>query len=95
MHGDNQIPVLIGHVLEADVTENAGIVEQYVNTAIVLDSGLDDFVAVLDTIVVGYRFAACGFDLVDYDICGLYRYLISNISFPGLGIGNVENNKPL
>lgn len=74
MHRDDQVPVLVLHVLEADVAEDPGIVEQDVDAAKVLDSRLDDLVAVLHAVVVGDRLAACGFDLVDHDICGLRKY---------------------
>jgi hypothetical protein len=71
MDGHNQIPVLVGHVLERDISQDTGIVEQDINAAIVLDGGLDDLVTLLDAVVVGDGFAACGSDLVDNDICGL------------------------
>lgn len=71
MHGHNQIPVLVAHVLEGDVSQDTGIVDQDVNAAVILDGGLDDAVAILDAVIVGYCFAACGFDFVDDDICSL------------------------
>ena len=71
MDGHNQIPIRIRHVLEGYVSQNTGIVEEDIDAAVVLDGGLNDSVAILDTVVVGYCFAACGFDLVDDDICGL------------------------
>lgn len=71
MDSDNQIPVLICYVLEADVAENAGVVDQDVDATVALDGGLDDLVAILDAVVVGNCLAACGLDLLDDDICCL------------------------
>ena len=68
MHGNNQIPVLVLHVLEADVSQDTGVVDQHVDAAVVLDGRLDDLLAVRDAVVVGYCLAARGFDLVDDDI---------------------------
>jgi len=71
MHGHNQIPVLVLHVLEADITEDTSVVDQDIDAAECLDGGLDDLVAIGDTVVVGNGLAACGFDLVDNNISGL------------------------
>jgi hypothetical protein len=71
MNSSDQIPVLIAHVLEADVPKDTGIVEQHVDSAIGLDGCFDDLVAILNAVVVGYRLAACGLDLVDNYISGL------------------------
>jgi hypothetical protein len=68
---DNQIPVIIRHVLEADITEDTRIIEEDIDPAVGFDGSFDDLLAVGDTIVVGYCFAACGFDFVDNDIGGL------------------------
>lgn len=68
MHSDNQIPVLVFHVLERNISQDTGIVEQHIDSAVVLDCRLDDLVAVLDAVVVGYCFAASGFDFVNDDI---------------------------
>ncbi len=71
MDGHNQIPVLVAHVLEADIPKNTGIVDQDIDSTEGLHGGFDDLVAVLDGIVVGDCFAASGFDLINDDICGL------------------------
>lgn len=73
MDGDNQVPVLVLHVLEADVAQDAGVVDQDVDAPKGLDGRLDDLVAVLDAVVVGDGLAACGLDLVDDDIRSLWR----------------------
>lgn len=67
----NQVPVLVLEVLEGNVAENTGIVDEDVDAAKVADGGLDDALAVLDAVVVGNGLAACLFDLVDDDISGL------------------------
>jgi len=68
MNIHDQVPVLVLHVLEADISEDTGVVEEDVDAAVVLDGGLNDLVSLGDAVVVGYCFAACGFDLVDDDI---------------------------
>ena len=67
----NKIPVLILHVLEADITENTGIVEQDVNTTKILDGSLNDFVTKLDAVVIGNSLAASLLDLIDNDVGSL------------------------
>jgi hypothetical protein len=74
MNSDNQIPVIVCHVLEADITEDTRIVEEDIDPAVGFDGGFDDLLAVGDTVVVGYCLAACGFDFVDDDISGLLKY---------------------
>jgi hypothetical protein len=71
MNGDDQIPVLVFHVLETDVSEDTSIVDQDIDSAIVLDGGVDDLLAVCDAVVVRYCSAARGFDFIDDDIGGL------------------------
>ena len=73
MHFHYQIPILILHVLEADVAQNAGIVQKHVNPAKGLDGSFDDPVAILDRIVVCNGLAAGGCDLLDYLVGGLGR----------------------
>ena len=65
MDFEDQIPVGILHVLEADVPENAGIVNEDIDAAEVVNGSLDDLFAVLDAIVVCYRVPAVLLDLVD------------------------------
>jgi hypothetical protein len=74
MNSDNQIPVIVCHVLEADITEDTRIVKEDIDSTVGFDGGFDDLLAVGDTVVVGYCFAACGFDFVDDDIGGLRWY---------------------
>lgn len=67
----DQVPVLVGEVLEADITENTGIVDDDVDAAESLDGSLDDLVAVLDAVVVGDSLAASGLDLIDNNVGSL------------------------
>lgn len=67
----NEIPVLILHVLKADIAEDTGVVQQDIDAAEVLDGGVDDGFTVLDAIVVGGGFAPGGFNLFDDDIGSL------------------------
>lgn len=68
----DQIPVLVLHVLEADIPQNTSVIEEDVNTAKVLNSRVNNGVTVLDAVVVGNSLAAGGPDLINDDICGLY-----------------------
>lgn len=67
----DQLPVLIFHVLEADVPQDAGIIDENVNTAKILNGSVDDLVSEFDAVVVGNGFAPGGFDLFHDQICGL------------------------
>lgn len=67
----DQVPVLVGQVLEADVTEDTGVVDDNVDTAESLDGGVDDLLTELDGVVVGDGLAAGSLDFVDDDISSL------------------------
>lgn len=67
-----QIPVLLLHILEADIAQNTRIIYQHVNAPEVVDGRLDDGFAVLDRVVVRDGLATCRSDLIDYYVCGLY-----------------------
>lgn len=71
MHSHDQIPVLVRHVLEADIPKDAGIVDEDIYPAEVLDGSIDDSLAILHAVVVGYCFSAGLLDLVDDLVCGL------------------------
>lgn len=71
MHSHDQIPVLIRHILEADIPQNARIVDQNIYPPEVPYGGIDDALAILDAVVVGYGLAARLFDLLDNFVCGL------------------------
>lgn len=67
-----QVPILILHVLEADIAQDACIVDEDIDSTKVLDSCLDDLLAIGDAVIVGCCFAASGFDFIDDDIGCLY-----------------------
>lgn len=69
---NNKIPICVFHVLEGDVAQDTGIVEEDIDSAEGLNGGLDDSVTIFDAVVVGYCFAACGLNLIDDDICSLF-----------------------
>jgi hypothetical protein len=68
----NQVPIFILHVLEANVSEDARIVDENIYAPERLDGSLDNCVAVLDTVVVGNGLAASLLDLVDDHVGSLY-----------------------
>lgn len=71
MDSCNQIPILILHILEADISKNACIVEKDIDPTVVLNGGFDDFLAIFNTVVVGNSFTSCSLDLIDNYISGL------------------------
>ena len=72
MHTVDQVPVLVLHVLEADIAQDPGVVDEDVDAAEVLDGRVDDGLAVLDAVVVGGSVSTGGFDLGDDDVCCLF-----------------------
>ena len=73
---NDQVPILVCHIFEGNIAEDTGIVEENVNSTEGLDCCLDDLVTRCDRVVVGYRFAASGFDLVDDNIGSLWNVLV-------------------
>jgi hypothetical protein len=67
----DEIPVRLLHVLEADIAQDAGIVDEHIDAPKGIDGRLDDGLSILHRVVVGDRFAACGADLVDDLVGGL------------------------
>jgi len=70
---------LVRHVLEADITQYAGIVDEDVYGAEGLDGGLDDLVAILDAVVVCDSLPASLFDLVDNGVGGLSAVSVASL----------------
>jgi hypothetical protein len=68
----DEVPIGILHVLEADIAQNAGIVDEDINATKSLDGGIDNLLAKLYTVVVGNGIAAGFFDFVYDNIGGLY-----------------------
>jgi hypothetical protein len=71
----DEVPIRLLHVLEADISKNAGIVDENVDTTEGVDGCFDNGLAILDGIVVGNRFTACGADLFDDLVGGLWKVL--------------------
>ena len=69
----NKIPVLVLHVLKANIPENTSIVNEDIDPAKVLDSRVDNGFTVLDTVVVGSSLASGSFNFIDHDIGSLYQ----------------------
>jgi len=81
MHLHDQIPILVLHVLETDIPQDTGIVDQHIDAAVGLDSRIDDPIAILDRVVVGDGLAACGGDLVDDFVGGLGEVVVRVLWF--------------
>ena len=69
----NKIPILVLHVLKANIPENTSIVNEDIDAAKVLDSRVDNGFTVLDTVVVGSSLASGSFNFLDHDIGSLYQ----------------------
>jgi hypothetical protein len=67
----DEVPVRLLHVLEADITEDTGIVDEDIDAPEGINGRLDDVLAILDRVVVADRLAACSADLVDDLVCRL------------------------
>jgi hypothetical protein len=80
----NEVPVLLLHVLEANIAQNSGVVNEDIDAAEVVNGGFDDGLAVLDRFVVGNGFAACGTNGFDDLVCCLYAWLASSLVNLGL-----------
>lgn len=86
----DEVPVHILHVLEADITEDTGVVDENIDAAESLDSSLDDLVTILDAVVVGNGLATGGLDLVDDNIGSLHDKTLSAIANIRLKAGTKE-----
>lgn len=73
MHGVDEVPVLVAHLVEDTITQNACIIDQNVDAAKGVNGRLDDLVAVLYRVVVGHGCAASLADLIDNDVSRLGR----------------------
>ena len=73
----NEFPICLLHVLEADITENTGVVDEDIDAPKGIDCGLDDPFAILNGVVVGDCLAACGLDLIDDLVGSLSLWLVA------------------
>jgi len=72
LHGHHLIPLLLAHVEDHPVAEDAGVVHEDIDAAELIDGGLDDVLAAVhrgDRVVVGDGFVAFRHDLGD-DLIG-------------------------
>ncbi|MNQ89124.1 hypothetical protein D3C85_1044220 [compost metagenome] len=68
MHVLDQVPLLLGHLVEGGIAQDAGVVDQDVDGAEGLQGGGDDLLALGHRVVVGDSLAAQGADLGDHGI---------------------------
>lgn len=73
MDSIDQIPILILHILESNIAQDAGIVNQDVDATKALDRRIDDAVSILDAVVVGDGLSTRFSDLLHYGIGILHR----------------------
>lgn len=68
----NQIPVLVGDILEADVAQDTGIVDEDVYPTELIDRCTNDLIAIFgDIVIVGYGVATVLFDETHDLVCSL------------------------
>ena len=63
---EDEIPVILGHLMERHVAQDAGVVDEDVDASVGVHRRLDDLVAELHRVVVGRCIATSLFDLGDY-----------------------------
>jgi len=68
---ENQVPVFFLHVLEANVTQDPGIVDQDMYASKALDGSLNNCLAILDAVVVCNSLSSCTLDLLYHNIGSL------------------------
>jgi hypothetical protein len=69
----DEVPVRLLHVLEADIAQDARIVDEHIDATEGIDGRLDDGFTVLDRVVVGDCLAACRANDFDDFVGGLSR----------------------
>jgi hypothetical protein len=87
----DQIPILILHVLETDISQDSSIVDEDIDAAKCLDGSGNNGSAVLDAVVVGNGLSASGLDLVDNYIGGLWVVVSTlDLDLPAVKRGNED-----
>jgi len=62
----DEIPVGVGHVLEADVAKDTCIVDENIDATESLNGGLHDFLATDDVVIIGDSLSTGCLDLVHH-----------------------------
>jgi hypothetical protein len=83
MDSHNQIPIRIRHVAESNVTEDTGIVDEYINSTKGANRRVNDSTTKLDGIVVWLRNAAFGADFLYNEVGCLFFFLRLCLAFLG------------
>lgn len=71
MYSYDQVPVCVFHVLEGDISQEPSIVDENVDAPKSLQGCIDEFVALLNAVIIGDGFSASVLDLVHDYIRGL------------------------
>ena len=71
MDFNDQVPIGIRHILEADIPQNTSIINEDINSAKCLYCSIDNLLAVLNAVIIGNSSSAGRLDLLYYDIGGL------------------------
>ena len=76
---DDEIPVFILHVLEADVPQDPSVVQEHINSAKLFDGSFDDLLPIFNAVVISDGFASSCSDFFDDYVCGLRGKSVSLI----------------
>ena len=79
VNGKDQVPILIFHIFETDISQDTSIIYEHIYPAKGFDRSLDDRIAILDAVVVGHGIPA---ELFDF-----FHYLIGSLRFAKSEIG--------
>ena len=72
---DDEIPIGVSHVLEANISEDARIIEKDVNSPKFFDCSLNDEFAILNTVIICNGFSSIGTDFVNDNVGSLASLL--------------------
>lgn len=73
VNSNDEIPVLILHVLEGDISENTSIVDEDIDAAEAVNGSLNDPLSICDTVIVCDGLSAGLLYFLDNDISCLSR----------------------
>jgi hypothetical protein len=69
VHFEDQIPILIFHILETDIPQYTSIIDQDMHASKGLDSSLDNSITIFNAVVVGDGLASGFLDLFYDFVC--------------------------
>lgn len=71
MDFNDKVPILILHVLKANISQDPSIIDEDIYPAERLNGRLDNFLSVFDAVIIGHSLSASSSDFVNDYIGGL------------------------